>query len=85
MWVFRTGEDQFPPVFLYHYSETHAGDTASNFLEDFDGYLMCDGYSGYNKVRKAKRTSCWAHARRYLIDAVPKGKQYDYAHPAVQG
>lgn len=85
MWVFRTGEDTGPPVILYHYSETRSGDTAVDFLEDFDGYLMCDGYSGYNKVKKAKRTSCWAHVRRYLIDAVPKGKQFDYTQPAVQG
>lgn len=46
---------------------------------------MCDGYSGYNKVSEAKRTACWAHIRRYLIDAVPKGKQLDYTQPAVQG
>lgn len=85
MWIFRTGEDTGPPIILYHYSETRAGDTAVNFLEDFDGYLMCDGYSGYNKVKNAKRTSCWAHVRRYLIDAVPKGKQFDYTQPAVQG
>jgi transposase len=46
---------------------------------------MCDGYSGYNKVPEAKRTACWAHIRRYLIDAIPKGKQLDYTQPAVQG
>ena len=85
MWIFRSGEDAGPPIVLYHYSETRAGDTAVNFLKDFDGYLMCDGYSGYNKVTKAKRTSCWAHVRRYLIDAIPKGKQLDYTQPAVQG
>ena len=28
--------------------------------------------------------SCWAHTRRYFIDEVPKGKQYDYSNPAVQ-
>ena len=22
---------------------------------------MCDGYSGYNKLKKAKRTTCWSH------------------------
>lgn len=85
MWIFRTGEDTGPPIILYHYSETRAGDTANSFLKDFEGYLMCDGYSGYNKVKKAKRTSCWAHVRRYLIDAIPKGKQFDYTQPAVQG
>ena len=31
------------------------------------------------------RLSCWAHARRYLIDAVPKGGKYDITNPAVQG
>ncbi|WP_279220383.1 IS66 family transposase [Blautia sp. AF19-13LB] len=30
-----------------------------------------------------RRCSCWAHIRRYFIDAVPKGKQYDYSQPAV--
>ena len=46
---------------------------------------MCDGYSGYNKVPDAKRTACWAHIRRYLTDAVPKGKELDYSQPSVQG
>ena len=46
---------------------------------------MCDGYSGYNKVPDAKRTACWAHIRRYLTDAIPKGKQLDYTQPSVQG
>lgn len=55
------------------------------FLDGFKGYLMCDGYSGYNKVPNAKRTACWAHVRRYLTDAIPKGRQLDYAQPAVQG
>ena len=85
MWLFRTGEYNGPPIILYHYAQTRTGDTAANFLEDYDGYLMCDGYSGYNKVPKAKRTSCWAHVRRYLIDAIPKGKENDYTVPAVQG
>lgn len=85
MWLFRTGEDSGMPIILYKYSKTRAGDTAYNFLEDYTGYLMCDGYSGYNKVPNAKRLACWAHIRRYLVDSVPNGKKYDYSHPAVQG
>ena len=42
-------------------------------------------YSGYNKVPDAKRTACWAHIRRYLADAIPKGKALDYTLPSVQG
>ena len=85
MWVYRTGEDGLPPIILYGYSETRAGDNAKNFLNGFKGYLECDGYQGYNKVPDIKRCSCWAHVRRYLIDAIPKGRQYDYTNPAVQG
>ena len=85
MWVFRTGEFDKEQIVLFHYSPTRAGDTAKEFLEGFHGYLMTDGYSGYNKLKDCTRTSCWAHVRRYLIDAIPKGKEYDYTQPAVQG
>ena len=85
MWLFRSGEDGDVPIIIYKYSETRAGDTAVDFLDGFQGYLMCDGYSGYNKVKTAKRLACWAHIRRYLIDAIPKGKQLDYTQPPVQG
>ena len=85
MWVFRTGEFDREQIVLFHYSETRAGDTAREFLEGFHGFLMTDGYSGYNKLKDCTRTSCWSHVRRYLIDAIPKGKQYDHTQPAVQG
>ncbi|WP_051689268.1 IS66 family transposase [Butyrivibrio sp. AE2032] len=85
MWVFRTGEYDKQQIVLFHYSETRAGDTAKEFLEGFHGYLMTDGYSGYNKLKDCTRTSCWAHVRRYLVDAIPKGKEYDHTQPAVQG
>ena len=85
MWVFRSGEYDKDQIVLFHYSETRAGTTAKEFLEGFHGYLMTDGYGGYNKLKSCKRTSCWAHIRRYLIDAIPKGSAYDYSVPAVQG
>ena len=85
MWLFRSGEDGLPPIILYKYSETRAGENAVDFLRGFKGSLMCDGYSGYNKVPDAKRTACWAHIRRYLTDAIPKGKALDYTQPSVQG
>lgn len=85
MWLFRSGEDGDVPIIIYKYSPTRAGDNAVEFLHEFEGYLMCDGYSGYNKVTNAKRTTCWAHIRRYLTEAIPKGKQLDYTQPSVQG
>lgn len=85
MWLFRSGEDGLPTIILYGYCPTRSGDNAAEFLKGYQGYLETDGYAGYNKVPGIKRCSCWAHIRRYLVDAVPKGKQYDYTQPSVQG
>lgn len=72
MWLFRSGEDGMPPIILYHYAPTRSGDTTREFLKGFRGYLMADGYTGYNKVKDIKRC-CFAHMRRYFFDAIPKG------------
>lgn len=85
MWLFRSGEDGLPVIILYGYTPTRSGDNAAEFLQGFQGYLEADGYQGYNKVPGIRRCSCWSHIRRYFIDAVPKGKQFDYSQPAVQG
>lgn len=85
MWVFRSGEDEGPPIVLYRYYKTRAGANAKEFLNGFNGYLMTDGYTGYNVVPDVTRTACWAHVRRYLVEAIPRGKEYDYSVPAVQG
>ncbi len=85
MWLYRSGEDGLPVIILFGYTPTRAGYNAADFLSGFKGYLECDGYQGYNKVPDIKRCCCWAHVRRYFIDAVPKGRQYDYSSPAVQG
>ncbi len=85
MWLYRSGEDGLPPIILYQYSQTRAGANAQIFLDGFRGYLMTDAYAGYNKVKAIKRCCCFAHIRRYFHDAIPKGKEYDISHPAVQG
>ena len=85
MWVFRTGEDGGLPIILYNYTETRAGENALKFLGDYDGYFMCDGFGGYNKLPQIRRCSCYAHVRRYFLEAIPAGKKEDLSEPAVQG
>ena len=87
VWLVRTGEDGDVPIILYHYTPTRAGKNAAAFLEGAPPgyYLMTDGYKGYNKVPEAKRCCCYAHIRRYLVQAIPKGHEKDYTNPAVQG
>ena len=86
-WLIRTGEDGLNPIILYNYTSTRAGENAKKFLDGMEPgfYLMADGYQGYNKVKETKRCCCWAHIRRYLLEAIPKGQEKDYSNPAVQG
>lgn len=83
----RTGEDGLNPIILYNYTPTRAGENARRFLNGIAPgfYLMADGYQGYNKVNETNRCCCYAHIRRYLLEAIPKGKERDYTDPAVQG
>lgn len=85
MWLFRSGEDELPQIILYKYTETRAKFNAVAFLGDFQGYLETDCYQGYNNLPGVKRCCCWAHLRRYFLDAVPKGKKLDLDNPAAQG
>lgn len=69
MWVYRTSVYEKHPVILYKYEIGRSGDFADKFLKGFKGYLHCDGWSGYDKVKDAKRCGCWAHLRRYFYNA----------------
>ena len=86
-WVVRSGEDGLNPIILYNYTPTRAGENAKQFLDGISPgfYLMADGYQGYNKVKDTRRCTCFAHIRRYFLEAIPKGKEKDYTNPAVQG
>ena len=85
MWLFRSGEDGLPPIILYRYTETRAKFNAEEFLKGFKGYLMTDGYQGYNNLPDIIREACWAHIRRKFCDAIPVGKKDDLSETAVQG
>lgn len=87
VWLMRSGNDGLPPIIYYRYAPTRSGDVA---LELTDGiqpgtYLMCDGFSGYNKLKDIRRCTCYAHIRRYFYEAIPAGHDRDITNPAVQG
>ena len=86
---FRIPKGMLPEVkassCIYGYTETRGGFNAKAFLEGFEGYLETDGYQGYNNLPNIKRCCCFAHVRRYFIEAIPKGKELDITVPAVQG
>jgi len=77
MWLYRSGMDGKSPIILYDYQPSRAGQNAADYLKEFKGYLHTDGYSGYGKVENVIRCGCWAHVRRYFVEAIPDKKSKD--------
>jgi transposase len=50
--------------------------TADSFLDGYKGILQTDGYAGYDNAAKGVgvHAGCWAHLRRYFVDAVKVNK-----------
>ena len=72
MWVFSSGEyEKMHPIRLYEYQPGRSGSYAEDFLKGFNGILQTDGYTGYQKVPCQAHALCWAHARRYFVEAIP--------------
>lgn len=73
MWIYTTGRSD-PLIYLYEYCKTRSGDYPYRFLSDFKGYLLSDGYQGYNKIVNSNsnitQVCCFAHARRRFTDFI---------------
>ena len=84
---FVAGDDGLNPIIIYQYHQARNGDAAAKFFQESapGTYINADGYAGYNKLKDFKRCCCYAHIRRYFLEAIPKGKEKDYTDPAVQG
>lgn len=78
MWV-QTGGPPGKQVVIYDYDPSRSGEVPVRLLLGYRGYLMTDGYEGYNKLARTggiEHLVCWAHVRRKFVDAVkvqPKG------------
>ncbi len=85
MWVYRTGRCyQEKQIVLYEYQPTRNASHPREFLKEFNGICVTDGYQVYHTIEKEREdlkiAGCWAHARRRLDEAVkalPKAKQKD--------
>ena len=83
MWVYATGNTGKPPIILFEYQPSRSGAHAKRFLAGFKGYLVTDGYIGYNSVPEVTHCGCWQHVRRKWSDAIPKTK--DKTGNALEG
>ena len=85
MWVYCNGKLNDRSVILFEYTPTRNGDNAARFLGSYTGYVVCDGFDGYNKLKSVTRCGCWAHARRKFADALPNKKEIQPDSAAVKG
>lgn len=83
MWVYRSGhmyEDE--QIVLYDYHKTRNSSHPKEFLKDYSGICVTDGYQVYHKLEKEQEdlriAGCWVHARRRFDEAMnvlPKEQQ----------
>ena len=76
MWVYRSGEydDKSHPVVIYDFRNTRKTDHPEQFLKDYSGVLVTDGYQVYHSLEKKRDdlqvAGCWIHAKRSFAEYV---------------
>ena len=88
MWAYRTSELlPRPPIVLFEYQRTRSSEWPKEFLKDFSGYAMCDGFSAYPALERRKSgfriANCLTHARRYFADIQKNLKGYTYGDSSI--
>jgi hypothetical protein len=64
--------DELNKYIVYDYTQTRSRDGPADFLSTYKGYLQADAYAGYDHLYKDDdiiEVACWAHTRRYYVDA----------------
>lgn len=74
MWVYCTGKNEKHPVILYDYRSTRKTDHPKEFLRNYAGILVTDGYQVYHSLEKQKDdlkvAGCWVHAKQKYAELV---------------
>jgi len=75
-WGWRNLRGVGPSKVLIEFKTSRSRDGPLDFLGEWSGTLITDGYSGFDEVVKNNgivRAGCWAHARRKLKQALDTG------------
>ena len=75
MWVYRTGKMYTEnPIVLYEYQKTRNTSHPREFLKDYQGVVVTDGYQVYHTLDKEYEdltvAGCWSHSRRRFANVV---------------
>ena len=85
MWVYRSGHlYKDKQIVLYEYQLTRNTSHPREFLKEYKGICLTDGYQVYHTLEKEKEdltiAGCWVHCRRRFDEAlktIPKSGQKD--------
>jgi hypothetical protein len=75
MWVYRTGKmHEGSAIVLYEYQKTRNASHPREFLKNYSGIVVTDGYQVYHSLEKEfedlRIAGCWSHARRRFANVV---------------
>lgn len=75
MWVYRSGYlYQKEQIVLYEFQKTRNASHPREFLKNYSGICVTDGYQVYHTLEKEKEdliiAGCWVHARRRFDEAL---------------
>jgi transposase len=82
-WAWMTPEVKLA---AYEFTVSRAGIHPQSFLSGWEGYLIADAYTGYDRLfanPQLKEVGCWAHARRKFFEVAKTQKVPGLAHEAV--
>ena len=73
MWVYRSSHNK--KMVLYDYQLTRKAQHPQQFLHDYKGVIVSDGYAAYHKMEKEhpeqfKVAGCWAHLKRIFATVI---------------
>lgn len=87
MFVYRSNNWSDRQISYYEFNTSRSTDKVGQMLKDYEGYVVCDGYSGYDFLEEQgiEIQRCWVHIRRYFMDCMKIVKSIDkYKHPAYK-
>ena len=88
MWTYLSSAGEEPPIILYHFTPTKAGEHVRQFLKGWSGYLHADAASNYDELYRQnphiREVACWAHARRKFYEIAEHAPTRVLAHEAVE-
>ncbi|TIO29645.1 IS66 family transposase [Mesorhizobium sp.] len=79
LWTYVRDDRPFggsgPPIVVYRFEDSRAGECVARHLDGYCGILQVDGYAAYNRLAKPDRANdgvtlagCWSHVRRKFYE-----------------